>query len=200
MEKRLLGGSADCASSRLVEQANICVGLKRRYFFGTIQHFRRHVWLYLHIDFGVRVRSTFQHGGSSLPAPPLGGVLGGAAFSLVFCCVVLLGLLLWAVFLVGLLFPCLLLGGAAWPPPLGAVAFFLFFSVVLPSFPSFGWVFPSLQLGGAAGTPPSLGRGALRVLGCWGVGVLGGWVGCSGVGRFGVACCVLVGFGVGVGC
>ena len=68
---------------------------------------------------GVRVRSTFQHGGAALTAPPLGGVLGGAAFSLVFCWAVLPGLLL-----------CLLL------------RFSLFFSVVLPSFPSFGWGLP----------------------------------------------------------
>ena len=126
------------------------------------QHFRLHVWLYLHIDFGVCVRSTFQHSGAALPAPPLGGVLGGADFSLVFCCVVLLGLLR-AVFLVGLLFPCLLLGGAAWPPPsLGRGA--------LPPH-MMGWVL-----------------WGVGVLGCWavgsGVGVLGGSV---------VRCCVLCG-------
>ena len=104
----------------------------------------------------------------------------------------------WSCFL-----PCLLLGGAAWPPSLGAVAFFLFFSVVLPSFPSFRWVFPSLKLGGAA-WPPPLGRGALPknmmgwVLGCWAVGRL---LGCQVVRWFGVACwvvCWVVGFGVGV--
>ena len=54
------------------------------------QHFRLHTWLYFHIDFGVHVRSRFQHGGAALPPPPLGGVLGGDTFS-----------------------PCLLLGGAA---------------------------------------------------------------------------------------
>ena len=83
----------------------------------------------------------------------------------------------------GLLFPCLQLGGAAWPTSLGAVAFFLFLTVVLPSFPCFGWVFPSLQLGGVAWPPPSLGRGALppHMMG-W---VLGCWVGCWGVGWFG---------------
>ena len=42
-----------------------------------------------------------------------------------FCWVVLLCLfILWMVFWVGLLFPCLLLGGAAWPPSLSAVAFY----------------------------------------------------------------------------
>ena len=109
------------------------------------RHFRLRVWLYLHIDFGVRVRSPFQHSGAALPAPPLGGRCSG-----------------WSCF-----FRCLQLGGAAWPPS-------LFFSVVLPSFPAFGWVFPSLQLGGAAWLPPSLGRGALPPhMMVW---VLGGWV------------------------
>ena len=69
----------------------------------------------------------------------------------------------------GLFFPCVLLGGAAWPPSLGAVAFFLFFSVVLPPFHSFGsWCFATPHEG-------------------LGVGVLGVWVGCW-----------VVGFGVGV--
>ena len=41
MEKRLLGGPADRASSRLVEQANIRAGVKRRYvLFGTISKFQ----------------------------------------------------------------------------------------------------------------------------------------------------------------
>ena len=97
----------------------------------------------------------------------------------------------------GLLFPCLLWGGAAWL--LLWVLLRFSSSVVLPSFPSFGWVSPSLQLGGAAWRHPSLGW-----VGCWVVGVLGGWVGCWGVGRFGrfgVSCwvvCLVVGFGVGV--
>ena len=125
--------------------------------------------------FGVCVRSTFQHSGAALPAPPLGGVLGGATFSLIFC---------WAV-----------LPGLLW-----VLLRFLFFSVVLPSFPSFGWVFPSLQLGGAAWPPPSLGRGALppHTMG-WVVGVLGGcvwrwclvvecWVGCWVAKRMGGVC------------
>ena len=94
-------------------------------------------------------------------------------------------LLFWAVYWVELLFPCLLLRGAAWPPPLGAVAFFLFFSMVLPSFPSFGSFFPSLQLGCCL---------ASSFCGSWcfatqhdglGVGVLGCWVGCWGVRWFG---------------
>ena len=43
-------------------------------------------------------------------------------------------------FWVGLLFPSLLLGGAAWPPSLGGVALFpLSFCVVLPSFSPFRW-------------------------------------------------------------
>ena len=76
-------------------------------------------------------------GGAALPPPPLGGVLGGSAFSLVFCWVVLLCLLLlWVVYWVDLLSPCLLLGGAALPPPplggvLGGSAFSLVFCWVV---------------------------------------------------------------------
>ena len=89
----MLGGPADSASSRLVEQANIRA--EDTFSLAQFQHFRLHVWLYFHIDFGVCVRSTFfQHSGPALFAPRLCGVLGGAAFSLVFCCVVLPGLLL----------------------------------------------------------------------------------------------------------
>ena len=79
------GGPADSASSHFVKQANIRAGGEDTFSLAQFQHFRLHVWLYLHIDCGVRVRSTFQHT-AALPAPPLGGVLGGAAFSLVFCC------------------------------------------------------------------------------------------------------------------
>ena len=159
MEKRLLGGLADSASSRLVEQANIRAGLKRRYLlFGTI--------------------STFQAARMAVPSHRF-RCLREIHVPAQWCCLACstfgrcTG---WSCFL-----PCVLLRGVAWPPPLGAVAFFLFFSVVLPSFPSFGWVFPSLQLGGAPWPPPSLGRGALppHMMG-WLLGVLGCWVGCWG--------------------
>ena len=63
----------------------------------------------------------------------------------------------------GLLFPSLLLGGAAWPPSLGGVASGpLSFCVVLPSFSPFGWgCFPSPLLLGGVAWPPSLGGVAL---------------------------------------
>ena len=105
-----MGGLADSVSSRLVGQANIRAGPKRRYLlFGTILTFqvaRMAVLREIHVP---------AHW-CCFACSPMGGVLGVVAFSLVFCCVVLLGLL-WAVFLVGPHFPCLLLGGAAWPPP-----------------------------------------------------------------------------------
>ena len=91
--------------------------------------------------------------GAALPSLSLGGVLGGATFSLLFCWVVPLGLLRWVVLRFTLSFcvalpsfspfwwccflPFCCLGAALPPPPLGGAAFFLSFFVVLPSFPSF---------------------------------------------------------------
>ena len=66
-------------------------------------------------------------------------------------------------FWVGLLFPSLMLGGAAWPPSLGGVASGpLSFCVVLPSFSPFWWCcfLSPLLLGGVA-WPPSLSGVAL---------------------------------------
>ena len=90
----------------------------------------------------------------------VGGVLGGAAFSVVFSWALLPGLLLWVL-----------------------LRFFLFFSVVLPSFPAFGLGFPFSSVGWCCL--------ASSFFGSWcfatshdglGVGVLGSWV---------VRCCVL---------
>ena len=194
MEKRLLGGPAGSASSRLVEQSNIRAGLKRRYFlFGTI--------------------STFQAARTAVPSrrfrclreihdpaqwccfacSSFGWCAGWSCF---LPCLLLRGVA-WpplAVFLVGLLFPCLLLGGAAWSPSLGAVAFFLFLfsgaaflSILWVSFPfvSVGWCCLASSFFGSwcFATPHGLGVG---LLGCWAVG--------SGVGVSGgsvVRCCVL---------
>ena len=181
METRLLGGPADSASSRLVEQANIRAGLKRRYLlFGTISTFQVHVWLYFHIDVGVCVRSTFRH---SL-------------------------LLLWVVFWVELLSP---LSSVAWCclASFGLCSWWCYFSHVgrccLASFFGCCCVFPILFSGAAflwVGFPfSSVGWCCLAssffgswcfashmmgwMLGCWVVGVLGGWVGCWGVRWFG---------------
>ena len=97
--------------------------------------------------------------------PSFPSSLGWGCFLPLFCWKVLPYLLfLWVVFWVGLLFPSLLLGGAAWPPSLGGVASGpLFFCVVLPSFSSFGWwgCFPSPLLLGGVAWPPSLGGVAL---------------------------------------
>ena len=160
MEKRLLGGPADSASSRLVEPAIIRAGLKRRYLLcGAISTFQAARMAVPSHRFRCPREFTFQHSGAALPAPPWGGRCSG-----------------WSCFFRR----CLQLCGAAWPPS-------LFFSVVLPSFPAFGWVFPSLQLGGAA-WPPPLGRSALPPLH-------------DGLGVVGVACwvvCWVVWLGVGV--
>ena len=104
----------------VIEHANIRACLKRGYFFSLaqFQHFRLHVLLYSHIDFGLYARSRFQHGGAAWSPPSLGGVaclpllLRGAAFLLH----------LW----VGLLSPL------------------SFCCVLLPSFSSFGWRYFSL--------------------------------------------------------
>ena len=147
----MLGGPVNSASSRLVEQANICAGLKRRYLlFGT---------------------STFQAACMAVPSHRF-RCLREIHVPAQWCCFACSSFgwcTGWSYFL-----PYLLLG--VLPGLLWVLLRFLFFSVVLPSFPSFGWVFNSLQLGGAAWPPPSLGRGALPPhtmgLGCWGVGWL----------------------------
>ena len=87
----------------------------------------------------------------------------------------------------GLLFPYPLLGGAAWHPSLGAVAFFpllfsgaAFLSLLWVGFPfsSVGWCCLASSFSGSwCFATPHDGLG---------VGVLGGWVGCWGVGVFGV--------------
>ena len=94
MEKRLPGGPADSASSRLVEQTNIRAGLKRR-----------------HLLFGTT--STFQAARMAVPSHRFWGPREIHVPAVVLLCL----LLLWVVYWVGLLSPCLLLGGAAWPPP-----------------------------------------------------------------------------------
>ena len=89
---------------------------------------------------------------------------GWGCFLSLFCWKVLPYLLFhWVVFWVGLLFPSLLLGGAAWPPSLAGVASGpLSFFVVLPSFSPFWWCcfLSPLLLGGVA-WPPSLSGVAL---------------------------------------
>ena len=168
MEKRLRGGLADSASSRLVEQANIRAGLQRRYLlFGTISTFQAaRVDVYLHIDVGVCVRPTFQHSGAALSAAPVGGVLGGAAVSLVFCWAVLPGLL-WVLLRLSSSFQWCCLP----PPPLGGFSLLFCWVVLLGFLLPFGSVavFPS----------PVWSHDGL---GCWGVGRL---VGCWSVEWFG---------------
>ena len=94
--------------------------------------------------------------------------------------------LLW----VGLLFPRLLLGGAAWfPPPLGGVAFLLSFGVELLSFRSFEWAAFHLSSDGwcclvsfsfawCCPSSPPFGKWCLSPLSCWVVllGLLLLWV------------------------
>ena len=134
----------------VIEQANIRACLRRRYLLlGTISTFQ-----------GARM-ALLSHRlrcGRQIQVPPwwccfassfFGWCSGWGYFSLDFCRVVLLCLLLLrVVFWVGLLFPCLLLGGAAWhTPPLGGVVFPTFAFCRLP--------FP--PLGGAAFTSSSVG-------------------------------------------
>ena len=80
------------------KRTSVLVWSEDTFSLAQFQNFRLHVWLYLHIDFSVCVRSTFQHSGAALLALLSGGVLGGAAFTLVLCWAVLLGLLLWVLF------------------------------------------------------------------------------------------------------
>ena len=143
------------------------------------QHFRLHARLHLHIDFGVCVRSTFQHSGAALHAPPLGGALGGATFPLSSvgrCC-------LASSFGCCCIFP-LLFSGAA------------FLSLLWAGFPfsSVGWCcLASSFFGSWCFASPHDGLG---------VGLLGYWAVGSGVGVvrwFGAGSCVgWLGFGVGV--
>ena len=73
----------------VIEQANIRACLTRRYLlFDTISTFSGCTYGSTFTSISV---SRFQHGGAVLPPPSLGGVLGGATFSLVFRWVGLLG-------------------------------------------------------------------------------------------------------------
>ena len=91
----MLGGPADSVSSRLVEQANIRAGLKRRHLlFGTI--------------------STFQAARMAVPSHRF-RCLREIHVPAQWCCFACSSFgwcTGWSCFL-----PCLLLGGAAWPPP-----------------------------------------------------------------------------------
>ena len=157
MEKRWLGGPAESASSRLVEHANIRAGLKRGYLlFGTISKFQAARMAVPSHRFRCRREIHVPPQWCCFACSSFGWCTGRSCF-----------------------LPCLLLRGVAWPPSLGAVAFFPLLSNGA-AFPSLFWVgFPFSSVGWC----------------CLASSFFGSWCfGCCGVKWFGgsvVRCCVL---------
>ena len=159
---------------------------KIRALLAHFQHFRIHVWLYLHIDFGVHVRSRFRHSGAALPPPSFGRCcffpsppvwcspsfpsFGWSCFPpfLLFgwCCVASFA---WVVLFFSLSFcfvsPFFGCAVTFRHLPLRGAAFVPFLEVELAS--------SSLLLGGAAGFPPPLGGVAFLLSFCAGDAFLG---------------------------